>query len=154
MGTPYPIQNGYQLPYTKWALKPIQYITPTLMVPPELPPQVLCQLEEPHQLGALQVQGEADQSSFAPATAASMDQVLPLCRYTHTLLQDLLILDVGPHGLWYTLQHPLKMMDAGPLPSPRPLPVAHVLVQHQHHLVSTSSPPSALLAVVALVLDG
>jgi hypothetical protein len=38
MGTPYPIQNEYQLTYTKWAHKPIQVQNPTLMVPPEIPP--------------------------------------------------------------------------------------------------------------------
>jgi hypothetical protein len=120
---------------------------PTLMVPPELPPQVLCQLEVPHQLGVLQVQGAVDQSSFAPRYSCSVDQG-PATPSTHPHTAP------GPShprcGPTYPLTHPVeppRTIDAGP-PSPlRPLPVAHVLVQHQHHLVSTSGLPSAHVLV-------
>jgi hypothetical protein len=46
-----------------------------------------------------------------------------------------------------------KHRRTGPPTSLWPLPMAHALVQHQHHLVSTSIPPSALQMTVALVPD-
>jgi hypothetical protein len=142
MGINYPIQNGLPSLYIQ---------NPTLMVPLELPPQVLCQLEAPHQLGALQVQGEADQSSFPPLQLldGSGSATPPVCPHTAP----------GPphprYGPTWPQVHPAtptRNDDAGPLPSLWPLPVAHVLVQHQHHLISASVLPSALQVAVALVL--
>ena len=54
MGINYPIQNGLSILYIE---------NSTIMVP-QSSPQVLCHEEAPHQLGALQVQEAADQSSL------------------------------------------------------------------------------------------
>jgi hypothetical protein len=80
-----------------------------------------------------------------------MNQSLALCWYAHALLQDLLVLNMGPHALMYTLQHPNRSGDASPLSSLQPLPIAHVLVQNKSHLISASLPPSSLHAKVSLV---
>jgi hypothetical protein len=57
----------------------------------------------------------------------------------------------GPTCSHVRLATPDRSSDASPLSSLQPLPMAHVLVQHQCHLISASLPPSSLHVKVALV---
>jgi hypothetical protein len=74
MGISYSIQNGLPSLYIQ---------NPTLMVPPDLP-QVLCQLEVPHQLGALQVQGITNQSSLPPLLLFDISGSATMSKHPHT----------------------------------------------------------------------
>jgi hypothetical protein len=121
---------------------------------PRAPPQVLCQLEVPHQLGVLQVQGASRPVIVAPATAARWIKVChsvgtpthcsrtlsswmwahipsdtPCRTSSNHRRRSSIPPPASTYGSCMLVQHQRHLVShlSG-------LPSAHVLVQHQHHL--------------------
>jgi hypothetical protein len=70
----------------------------------------------PTSWGPFRSRGQPTSHRF-PQYNHSTDQGPPLYLYAHTLLQDLLVLDMGPHALRYTLQNLLEV-SVQVLPNP------------------------------------